>query len=132
MQNATIKNRPYIFLGFYRYPVVNKYSAHIEYKQLIMGQENTAVLTIDCNNDVEITVIVYASLMHHNNYTLLTDTPISVPNEIELTTKWIAKYPGPNYLEFKIKEGGNNYVTTGGWYHVLGEVKHEIQVRESN
>ena len=84
---------------------------------------------MECNNAVNISVIVYTSLMRDNNYTRLTNTAISVPFETNLTTNWIAEYPGPNYLEFVITESANNVVKTGVWYHVVESAKHEIEVR---
>jgi hypothetical protein len=117
-----------MFVGYYRYPILNKYRTIIQYKSILKGQENTAILAMHCNNQVNISVIAYHSLMHSNHYDNVTDMPISVPRNISLETKWIPEYIGPNYLEFVIIQTPTKQIKTGAWYHVLDIPKHDIQV----
>ena len=108
--------------------MLNKYEATIRHKNIFLGDENTAVLTLNCNNGIDVTPIVYTSLMHNSNYTDLTNSTIPVPHVKNLTTTWTALYLGENYLEFLITESGSKYVKTGVWYNVLETVTHDIMV----
>lgn len=116
-------------LGFYRYSIVNKYSATIQYEYVLKGFENTANLTLDCSGDKEISVKAYPSRVLDNDYIQITNTTTVVSEERTFTMKWIAKYCGHNYLEFKIKEGVKYNVKTGIWYNVMHTAKHDIKVR---
>ena len=109
--------------------MLSKYKVTIKSKYVLLGQENKAVLSMDCNNGINVSVVVYTSLANNNiNYTKLTNTSIPVPSETNLTTSWTAQHLGSNYIEFVIKESAKNYVKTGIWYQVLQPVAHEVEV----
>ena len=87
------------------------------------------MLSMDCNNGIDVSVVVYTSLTNNNiNYTKLTNTSIPVASETNLTTSWTAQHLGSNYIEFVITESPQNYVKTGIWYQVLQPVAHEVEV----
>ena len=112
--------------------MLSKYKVSVEMKHIFLGQENKAVLSMDCNNGVNISVVVYTSLTYNNiNYTQLTSTSIPVASETNLTTTWTPEHLGPNYIEFVITESATNYLKTGAWYNVLKPVAHEVEVRKA-
>ena len=109
--------------------MLSRYKVTIKSKYVFLGQENKAVLSMDCNNGIDVSVVVYTSLTNNNiNYTKLTNTSIPVASETNLTTSWTAQYLGSNYIEFVITESAQNYVKTGIWYQVLQPVAHEVEV----